>query len=216
MRVLVKICGLTDEAALEAACAAGADAIGVVLASSPRQVTLARARELLARVPSGIERVGVFGRATRAELTAALALELDALQAELDSNWPALPAGVFALPVLRDRHGLASGMAGPEASGGARPESLRGALVLDGSAGGGQGRLVDLARARRIAAARAIVLAGGLRPDNVAACIRAVRPFAVDVSTGVERVPGTKDPGLVRAFVRAVHVLEQEDQVATP
>ncbi len=209
MRVRVKICGLCDEAGLEAACAAGADALGFVLAPSPRRLTPERARELLARVPRGIERVLVLARATRAELLAALALGPDALQAELDSDWPELPAEVYALPVLRDGPDLAARAARVPVST-APAFGLRGALVLDGPSGGGRGVLADETRARALAAGRALVLAGGLTPENVAARIRAVRPLAVDTSSGVERVRGRKDPERVRAFVRAVRALENQ------
>jgi phosphoribosylanthranilate isomerase len=213
--VRVKICGIRDEAGLEAACAAGADAVGFVLAPSPRRVSLREARALLRLVPAGIERVAVFARATRAELAAALELDFDALQAELDSDWPPLPGDRFALAVLRD---------GPELEaraltldpGQPRENSMRGALVLDGSEGGGRGAPVDAARARRVAALRPVVLAGGLTPANVCARIRAVRPLAVDVSSGVERVPAQKDPTLVHAFVRSVRALaEIEAEIAT-
>ncbi len=210
MKVRIKICGLADEAGLEAACAAGADALGFVLAPSPRQVSLARARALLARVPPDIERVLVFARATRAELQAALELAPDALQAEADSDWPALPAHVYALPVLRDGADLAARAKELGAPCAGSAHGLRGALVLDGPAGGGRGLLADETRARRLAAERALVLAGGLTSDNVAARIRAVRPFAVDTSSGVECVRGIKDPELVHAFVRAVRALESE------
>lgn len=211
MRVRVKICGLNDEAGLEAACAAGADAVGFVLAPSPRRITLREARALLRLVPAGIERVAVFARATRAELEQALTLDIDALQAEADSDWPPLAPAAFALPVLRDGAELGA-RAAALATEPPSPGSLRGALVLDGPRGGGQGRLVELEGARRLAAARPIVLAGGLTPESVAARIRAVRPFAVDVSSGVERVRGRKDPALVHAFVRAVRALATEPQ----
>jgi phosphoribosylanthranilate isomerase len=215
MNVRVKICGIRDEAGLEAACAAGADAVGFVLAPSPRRVSLREARALLRLVPAGIERVAVFARATRAELEAALELEVDALQAELDSEWPPIPAGRFALPVLRDGAELEAGIR-PLDPDGPRAQSLRGALVLDGQNGGGQGLPADETRARRLAALRPIVLAGGLTPANVAARIRAVRPFGVDVSSGVERVRGQKEPALVHAFVRAVRALAgTEKEVAT-
>ena len=209
MNVRVKICGIRDEAGLEAACAAGADAVGFVLAPSPRRVSLREARALLRLVPAGIERVAVFARATRAELLAALELGFDALQAELDSDWPPISAGRFALPVLRDGAGLETRLPPLEAFE-PQPRSLRGALVLDGGAGGGQGLSVDESRARRLAALRPVVLAGGLTPASVAARIRAVRPFGVDVSSGVERVRGQKDPSRVHAFVRAVRALSQE------
>lgn len=210
MRVRVKICGLADEAALEAACEAGVDAVGLVLAPSPRRVSLARARVLLARVPEGIERVLVFACATRAELGAALELEADALQAEVDSDWPELPARMYALPVLRDGADLAARATEVVAPREFPAHGLRGALVLDGSAGGGRGLHADETRARRLAAQRPLVLAGGLAPENVAARIRAVRPFAVDTSSGVEGVRGIKDIERVRAFVRAVRALENE------
>lgn len=209
MSVRVKICGIRDEAGLEAACAAGADAVGFVLAPSPRRVTLREVRALLRLVPPGIERVAVFARATRAELSAALELDFDALQAELGSDWPPLSGERYALAVLRDEPDLES-RARALAPHEPRPNSLRGALVLDGHVGGGQGVSVDSSRAQRLAALRPIVLAGGLTPANVAARIRAVRPFAVDVSSGVERLRGQKDPARVHAFVRAVRALAAE------
>jgi phosphoribosylanthranilate isomerase len=218
MSVRVKICGLTDEAALEAAVAAGVDALGFVLAPSPRQLSLSRARALLRLVPDRIEqgrieRVAVFARATRAELERALALGFDALQAEHGSDWPPLPAGVFALPVLRDGPDLLARAAElPPGPAHAFP-SLRGALVVDGPRGGGQGVRADVGRARALAAGRPVVLAGGLDPSNVAAHIRAVRPWAVDTSSGVERVRGRKDPTLVHAFVRAVRAAEGAPRV---
>jgi phosphoribosylanthranilate isomerase len=208
MRVRVKICGLTDEAGLEAACAAGADAVGFVLAPSPRRVTQERARALLRLVPPGVERVAVLGRASAEELSQALALEVDAIEAELDSAWPPLPPSVFALPVLRDGPDVAA-RAATLAVVASRTDSLRGACVLDGAGGGGRGEPVDVERARALAAARPIVLAGGLTPANVAARLARVLPFAVSVSSGVERVRGTKDPGLVHAFVRAARSFER-------
>jgi phosphoribosylanthranilate isomerase len=208
MRVRVKICGLTDEHAVETAAHAGADALGFVLAPSPRRVSLARAAELLARVPEGIERVLVLGRASRSALLAALALAPDAVQAELDSDWPDLATHVFALPALRDGPDLVARAAalGPAPTPAAR--GLCGACVLDGPRGGGRGIPVDVKRARRLAAARPLLLAGGLTPETVAARIQAVRPFGVDVSSGVERAPGVKDCARIHAFVRAVRALD--------
>ena len=213
MRTRVKICGLASEAALEAALEAGADALGFVLAPSPRRVSLVRARELLARVPPGIERLAVFGRATGEEIAAALQLDFDGIQAECaGSEIPALPERVFFLPVIRDGPGLSQRL------GGVRPSlppltderSLRGALALDGPLGGGRGIPVDEERARRVARSCRLVLAGGLAPENVAARLRAIRPFGVDTSSGVERERGLKDPERIRAFVAAVRELEAE------
>lgn len=210
MRIVVKLCGINTAAALEGALEAGADALGFVLAESPRRVSLAEAELLLARVPAGVERVAVFARASRGELADALRLPFDALQAELGSELPALPAHVYFLPVLRD---------GPEletralpSSTAARDGSLRGALVLDGPAGGGRGTPADPARAARLARRVRLVLAGGLTPDNVHARCLAVRPFAVDASSGLELERGRKDPARMRAFVRAVRAAELELQ----
>jgi len=210
VKVRVKVCGLTDEAALEAACEAGADAVGLVLAPSPRRVTLARARELLRRVPAGIERVLVFALARRDELSRALDLGPDALQAELGSEWPELSRGTYALPVLRDGPHVEAHAAELSRPRSTAASSLHGALMLDGPRGGGRGLPVDLERAARLASRHPIVLAGGLTPDNVAARTCAIRPFAVDASSGLERTPGVKDPERIRAFVRAVRRLERE------
>jgi phosphoribosylanthranilate isomerase len=205
--VLVKLCGLTDEAAVEAAVACGADALGFVRTTSARHVTLARMRQLLRLVPPGIERVAVFARASRSELEDALALGIDALEAEAGSAWPELPAHVFALPVLRDGPDLLARARGLPSQP-ARPGSLAGTLVVDGPSGGGRGLPVDFARARELARLRPIVLAGGLTPENVALRVGAVRPVAVTVSSGIERVHGRKDVARILAFVRAVRARE--------
>ena len=213
MRVLVKLCGLNSAAAVEAALAAGADALGFVLAPSPRRVTLDEARALLARVPRGVTTVAVFARPTLVELERALELGFDALQAEHDVPLPAVSPDKFFLPVLRDDPRLEE-LVQPEPYPAGGPRSLRGAVVLDGARGGGQGQAVDELRAARLARRTRLVLAGGLTPANVAARIRAVRPFAVDVSSGIERERGTKDPELIAAFVRAVRAAEAE--LSTP
>jgi len=208
MRILVKLCGIHTLAALEGALEAGADALGFVLVDSPRRVSLAEAEKLLARVPAGIERVAVFARASRAELSAALCLPFDALQAELASDVPELPAHVHFLPVLRDGPELETRVlpVSPAPAG----RSLRGALVLDGPGGGGRGLPADPARAARLARRVRLVLAGGLAPENVHARCLAVRPFAVDASSGLELERGRKDPARMHAFVRAVRAAELE------
>jgi phosphoribosylanthranilate isomerase len=76
---------------------------------------------------------------------------------------------------------------------------------------GGTGRTIDWNRAARIAAARRVLLAGGLTPANVAAAIRQVRPYGVDVASGIEDRPGIKDPELMRAFVRAVRQADEPE-----
>lgn len=204
--MMVKICGLSTLEATEVAIEAGADALGFVLAPSPRQVTLEKARELLAIVPEHIETVGVFAKATREELEAADEVGFRALQREFGSPSIKLRNGSFALSVWRDGEDLEQRIEEHDQEDAARgsysPGSLRGALVLDGPKGGGQGVPVDLERARRIAHARPIILAGGLTPENVAERIHAVAPIAVDTSSGVEKERGIKDPKRIRAFIQ--------------
>jgi len=86
----------------------------------------------------------------------------------------------------------------------------RGPVLLDG-ARAGHGETADWSRVAAVARTRPVVLAGGLRPDNIAGAIRVVRPIALDVSSGVETSPGVKDAGLVRAFVAAVRDQSLED-----
>jgi phosphoribosylanthranilate isomerase len=214
MRVRVKLCGLTNSDAIDAAIAAGADAVGLVLSESPRRVSLSVAEALLARVPPGILRVAVFARPSRGELAAALALPFDALQAEHDVELPALPGHVHFLPVLRDSPELEAREFERAPARGA--DDWRGAVVLDGPLGGGRGLPADVERAARLARRARLVLAGGLTPDNVGERIARVRPFAVDASSGLERARGRKDPALITAFVRAVRAAETRCPSPTP
>lgn len=195
--MFVKICGLRRPVDLEAAVEAGADAIGLVFADSPRRVTAAEAADLMARVPPGIEVVAVFREPEPDRLRAALDLGIGWIQA--DASWRA-PAGVRWLPAFADGADLAE-RAGHHPTG--PGQGLSAAILVDGPVGGGRGVPPDLDRVAALAATRPVILAGGLRPDTVAAAIARVRPFGVDVSSGVESEPGVKDPARVRAFVAA-------------
>jgi len=188
MRVRVKICGITSEATALAAAEAGADALGFVFADSPRRIEPARAAEIAAVVPPFVARVAVFRRMDEPGVAAALdVFAADWVQGEgPGGHLPRRLEGRF-LPVLRGT------------AGGGLPHTF----VLEGAASGVGARAnwdaaADAARSARV------VLAGGLHPDNVEEAIRQVRPWAVDVSSGVERTLGTKDPGLIHAFVAAV------------
>ena len=213
--VRVKICGLTDTLAIETAIDAGADAIGLVLSPSPRRVAGAQARRLFDAL-EGVERVAVLAHPGPEERALLAALRWDAVQVEATSAAATpLPAGAYLLPSFRDgpevEHALLcyrQDSPDPVPQGAAG--SLRGALLLDGPRGGGRGQPVDPRRARRLAALPGLrlVLAGGLCPDSVGALVRAVRPFAVDVSSGVESAPGRKDPARVRAFIAAVRAVQ--------
>jgi phosphoribosylanthranilate isomerase len=191
MSLWIKICGLTSAAAVGAALDAGVDALGFVFhAGSPRNLTPARAAALAAGVPPGVLRVAVTQHPAPA-LVAAIATGFapDLLQTDAgDLATLTLPAGLAVLPVLRSGERL--------------PAALP-ARCLYESAASGSGRRADWREARALAARTELILGGGLTPDNVAAAIAAVRPFGVDVSSGVESAPGTKDVARIHAFVAA-------------
>jgi phosphoribosylanthranilate isomerase len=202
MRVHVKICGVTDARGVAAAAEAGVDSIGFVFAHSIRQVTPNEAARLAARVPEGIDRVAVLSRPTVGELARILAgFDADIVQA--DHGYLHDLDRARLLPVFReteDVHNELDAYLG---------DTTDRRLVYEGPRSG-VGRTVDWARAHGVARRGLVTLAGGLAPDNVAEAIRTVRPFGVDVSSGVESEPGVKDPGRIRAFVEAVREAEKE------
>lgn len=205
MRVRAKICGLRHVAEVEAAVEAGADAIGFVFARSPREVTVEAARPLIEAVPDGVDAVAVFRRPDPAVVQALIALGIDGIQGDADAP-VALPDGVYWLPALKDGPDLAARSAALPVS--AVGRGLRGAILVDGPLGGGRGIQADAERVAGVAASRCVVLAGGLAPDTVGSAIARVRPFGVDVSSGVESAPGVKDTGRIRAFLAAVRATE--------
>lgn len=204
-----KICGITRTEDALAAVAAGADAIGLVFyAKSPRAVSVEQAAAILQTLPPFVTSVGLFVDMPRAELQALLQrLPLDLLQFHGDES-PADCEGYGRpyIKALRVRPGedVAAAMA-PYAG-------ARGILLDTFVEGvpGGTGATFDWSLVPR-QAARPIILAGGLEAGNVAAAIRQVRPYAVDVSGGVEASKGIKDAGKIRAFVQAVRNVGCDD-----
>ena len=203
----VKICGLTRPSDVEHAAAQGPDALGFVLAASPRQLTPERARALLAHVPEGLCTVAVFRGLDAEQLATCRQLGFDLVQfhgpppapmrrATLDGTDPR--GGCSWLPAFVDGPDLGDRLAA----------ATPGAVLVDGPLGGGRGILADPARVARHAVGRTLVLAGGLNPDNVGQAIEGVGPFGVDVCSGVEATPGIKDPARVAAFVAAARQAE--------
>ena len=186
----IKICGLRRVSDIEVAVEEGATAIGFVFARSPRQILPGDAPLLFDAVPAGVLKVAVFREPDLAVLAAVLAAGVDVVQA--DSTWDASGLDRPFLPAFSD---------GPDLA--ARVATVRGECLVDGPAGGGSGVQPDSDRVRAIAAEHHIYLAGGLTPENVAARIEYIRPWGVDVSSGVELSRGIKDPGRIRAFIRA-------------
>lgn len=197
----MKICGLSTHETVDAAVGAGADAVGFVLAQgSPRTVDVATAAELAARVPEGVETVGVFrGQPVDEVVAAARTAGLAAVQLHGDES-PADVAVVRAagFRVIRAVSAESWSRETPEERA-AHGEDL---LLLD-AVEPGAGAAFDTSHLAAATPDRDWVLAGGLRPDTVAALVAELRPWGVDVSSGVESSRGVKDVALVREFVAA-------------
>lgn len=202
LRTRIKICGLSQPADIDAAADAGADAVGFVLyPGSARHVTLERAVELARRMPPFLTPVGLFVNATGAEIEAALDA-IPNLLLQFHGDESATECASYGRPYLRAArmaHGLdlldfACRFVGAQA------------LVLDAHAPGygGSGKVFDWSLVPAGVARRRLVLSGGLHAANVAAGIAQLRPWAVDVSSGVESLRGVKDPLAIRRFCDAV------------
>jgi phosphoribosylanthranilate isomerase len=201
---LVKICGVNDVAAFDTAVAAGADFIGLnFFRASPRHVTPAQAAALSARHQGGPQRVGLFVAPEDHEVAAALAeIRLDALQLYVPAERAAELRARFRVPVWR-AVGVSARADLPRDAAGADRLLIEAKPPANASRPGGNAVMVDWSLLSGWTAPCPWMLAGGLTPDNVAAAIRATAAPAVDVSSGVERAPGVKDPALIRAFVAA-------------
>jgi phosphoribosylanthranilate isomerase len=191
--IWVKICGLTTRDAVEAAVAAGADAVGFVFAPSKRQVSATQAVQLAHGVTRRIPRVAVMLHPTQSQLDEVWsAFRPDVLQTDLeDLQTLRLPMGLSVMPVIR--HAVR-----PRAD--SQP-SAHHRVLFEGPVSG-IGSTSDWHSAAQLARTTQLVLAGGLNATNVADAIAAVRPFGVDVSSGVEASPGIKDPARIHEFVR--------------
>ncbi|GAC1525051.1 MAG: phosphoribosylanthranilate isomerase [Vulcanimicrobiaceae bacterium] len=246
-RTRVKLCGITSLADLEAAVDAGADAVGFIRATSPRQVDRATLEMLAAELPPFVDGVAVFADSAAADVAHARALGLTlqfsgheaasdcesasggrtylkAFHVEVDPTSPARAAGV--VPTTRRSGGTAAEFAGRRTARGtdgehavlaaandiARDAYVHALWMFDSKIRGKLGgtgvtfaweRVIDVARKRPV------VVSGGLSPENVADCVRTVRPYAVDVRGGVES-GGRKDFSKMRAFVRAVREADEQ------
>jgi phosphoribosylanthranilate isomerase len=212
-RLVVKICGITSPADARVAVEAGADALGFVFwFMSPRKVDPVRAAEIARDLPESVLRVGVFVDAPLDEMKeVADAVGLDLLQLHGDEP----PEALVSLPrpalkAVRVGRGFASEQA-------MRYTAHAAGLVVDTrlpgetQMPGGTGIPFDWSLIKGLAdRVPFLMLAGGLGPSNVVEAIRAVRPHAVDVSSGVEGLPGRKDPAKVRAFIAAARSVEKE------
>jgi phosphoribosylanthranilate isomerase len=203
-RVKIKICGLTRAEDVQAAVKAGADAIGFVFTASPRRISIDKAIELSAYVPAGVLRVGLFLNQDRSVIESVTgSVPLDILQ--FHGSETEQECSRFKLPWLK-----AVAMENAESVKQAEQDfpGASGLLLDSHSKGkrGGSGMSFDWSLSSRIE--KPVWLAGGLNADNVTRAIQTVRPYAVDVSSGVESEPGIKDPARLKAFVKAVRQAE--------
>ncbi len=208
MRTRIKICGLTRVEDVLAAVDAGADAIGLVFAESTRRVTMERAAVLAAAAAPPVARVGVFVDAPADEIELAVRVaKLSAVQlcgSETPEFCSAISVPVikafkvgtdFAWTVLEPYRGHAA------------------AQLLDTYSphkAGGTAKTFAWHDVGESPGRASLFVAGGLTSSNVAEAVRAMHPFAVDVSSGVEVAPGLKDPDLIAAFCAAVRAVDQE------
>lgn len=202
--VRVKICGITNWTDAKAAIDVGADALGFnFYAKSPRKISISHAREIIRHMPRHVSAVGVFVNAPEAEvLRTARAARLNVVQLHGDESPRTVRRLAQHMPVIR------AFRVGPRF----RKEDLRrcgdaSAFLLDGfdtRARGGTGHTFNWRIANDAKQFGPIILAGGLKKENVATAIREVQPFAVDVCSGVEAVPGKKDARKLRSLMVAV------------
>jgi phosphoribosylanthranilate isomerase len=205
-RVHVKICGLTRVEDVKSAVDAGVDAVGFVFTKSPRRISAETAIGLVNYVPKGILRVGLFLDQDRAEIGQVVnCVPLDVLQ--FHGSETEQECSAFDLPWLK--------AVAMENAGSARqaerdfPNAM--GLLLDSHTEGkrgGSGKVFDWSLSRPVS--KPVWLAGGLNAENVTQAIRIVRPFAVDVSSGVEASPGIKDATRIMAFINAVREIENK------
>jgi phosphoribosylanthranilate isomerase len=182
--------------AVDAAVAAGADALGFVFAASPREVTPEQAKALCASVPAHVLRVAVMRHPHKEQWERVIEVfEPNWLQTDAeDFRWIKLPQTCTPLPVYRDSNAPAD-------------SDLPDRLLYEGTQSG-SGRVADWDEAAGLARVAEVILAGGLTVANIGDAIRFVRPWGVDASSGLERARGEKDPVLIREFVARVRAIE--------
>lgn len=202
MRTRVKICGLTNLADALVAVNAGVDALGFILAESPRQLRPDQVKQIIGQLPPLVLTVGVFVNTPAQEVKNVrdfCGLDMVQLHGLANDAADALLGGPRR--VIRVQGMSDGGKADPEAHQGAT-------LLLDTAVKGlhgGTGKVFDWGLAVEAARQRPLILAGGLNPDNVQQAINTVRPYAVDVSSGLEMEPGRKDHDKIASFVRRAH-----------
>jgi|SoiMethySBSTD1v2_1073268.scaffolds.fasta_scaffold05395_1 phosphoribosylanthranilate isomerase len=199
-RTWIKVCGMTRAEDVHAAADLGVDAIGLVFAESPRRLYAEQARRIIRDLSPHILRFGVFVDENPAEIARIAAVaELDRVQ--LHGFEDPMIQELVGTRVVKAFRARDAGVLEEIATWGAQTFFLD---AWSPAQAGGTGKTFDWSIAKGAATLGRLILAGGLSPENVAQAIHEVRPFGVDVSSGVESSPGVKDRAKMRAFVEAV------------
>lgn len=202
MSTRIKFCGATSWADVELALETGADAVGMIFAQSPNRITWEAAREIAGRIPSQITPVPVLVNPTRDDVARVRDLFPQALVQLSGDETPAFTKSIGGT-VIKAIH---VGNEAPHVMERICDRYAPSLVLFDTRVAGkygGTGLTFDWTNIAKLARWRPVMVAGGLTPQNVAACVRAVRPFGVDVRSGIE-TDGRKDVAKMRAFVRAV------------
>lgn len=207
MCVKIKICGITSIDDARMVVEAGADAVGLVFAESPRQVDIETASRIVKTLPPFVNPVGVFVNEPAGRIvTKCRSVQISIVQlcgAESADDVELLCRD--GIKVIRTLHITPDGTLEKKESFGAY------AVLLDtriSGRNGGTGATFDVALAKHLQFDVPVILAGGLTPENVTERIREIHPYAVDVSSGVESSPGKKDMGLIQRFIKSARALE--------
>jgi phosphoribosylanthranilate isomerase len=202
--MFVKICGITNEDDALLAVAMGADAVGFVFAPSPRQIAPQQAYDITRRLPPEILTVGVF-RDEHPRLVTDIVHRAGVKAAQLHGDETAAVVSEVGQAV---RWVIKAYPAGSSRV--ADSVSMPTDLILLDAPTPGSGQLFDWSLAGEVPEGKRLILAGGLEPDNVSEAVKAVEPWGVDVSTGVERSPGKKDPLKVKRFIERARAAAPE------
>lgn len=209
--VFVKICGVTSEEDALLAVALGADAIGFnFVAGSSRRITPEEAKAIVGRLPHGVVTVGIF-RNERPERVAEVVNTIGLRGAQLNGREPLTEVRWIRSRIPFVIQAFAAGDPAIKAAANGPAD-----VVLIDSPEPGSGQVFDWSLAEGASNGVRLLLAGGLNPDNVGAAIERVRPFGVDVATGVESSPGRKDPRKLRLFIQEARSAGDRIQATAP
>jgi phosphoribosylanthranilate isomerase len=210
--IRVKICGVTTVEDALLAADLGASAIGLVFwPASPRFVEIKRAKTIVAALPPFVSAVGVFVNQVDEALSIAREVGLTAVQFHGDET----PGSYRAFPIRVIKSVTVQDLSAREEAAAVPPNATVLLDAHDRVKRGGTGRVIDWSIAAMIARDRRVILSGGLNNANAAEAIRAVAPYAIDVSSGVELVFGRKDPAKLRALFAALRAADREKRVKT-